>query len=65
MSTLERNLWRVEFPQHGGKVVRMAVAAPVNQESVDVIVAMSAALTEAGLRVDPFEATATNLGPAA
>lgn len=65
MTTLERNMWRVEFPQHGGKVVRMDVAAPADQESADVIVIMSAALTEAGLRVDPFEARAVNLGPAA
>ncbi len=65
MATLERNLWRVEFPQPAGKVVSLDVAAPVDQESADVIVNMSAALTEAGMSVDPFEATAVNLGPAA
>jgi hypothetical protein len=58
-------MWQVEFPQHGGKVVRLTVAAPADQESADVIVTMSAACTEAGLKVDPFEATAVRLNPAA
>ncbi len=57
-----RNLWHVEFPV-GNQVVKMDVAAPVGEERADVLLHMTAALASAGVKVDPFEATAELIGP--
>ncbi|KIQ62424.1 hypothetical protein TR51_25650 [Kitasatospora griseola] len=62
MAVETMNQWHLRFPA-GRKLVEFDLAAPLSDESADVITKAYAALSAGGLEVDPFTASADLIGP--